>query len=213
MTHPYPSNIRYLIALILIAIGAAGFRAFSPVTLFRTPGEMWINVDHRALPPIEDLADVPEEMRKRNWRGQTGGSCVHASLISLLRYQGLDAMATWWQSTYDGGEYFDRLEARLDAANLRYASANGPEAEALLEWAMRNRLGAIIGYTDDGAMQAHALTIVDLTPEFAVLLDNNHVEQYEYVNRDEFFRIWRRSGSYLLTLVYSPPPPLPTIDN
>jgi len=210
MTHHASDAGRFLIVLTLLALGIAAYKGIGLDAIVTQPPEMWLNTDHRYLPPLEDLADIPEEMRKRNWRGQTGGSCVHASLISLLRYQGLDDMATWWRQNFDGGEYFDRLETRLDAANLRYAAASGPEGEKMLEWAMKNRLGAIIGYTDDEAFQAHALLIVDLTPTQAVLLDNNHIEQYKFVNKEEFFRIWRKSGSYMLTLVYSPSPPLPS---
>ena len=160
-----------------------------------------------------DLADVPAPFRKKNWRGDYGfGSCVHASTVTLLRYHGIDELASWWEITYNDGEQFNRFEKRLESAGLRYASIYGQKDLAFLEWACRNRLGAVIKYTDDDADQAHALIIVDLTPEYAVILDNNHVDQYEIVPRAHFERIWIGSGGIAVTFLYSPPPPWPAVN-
>lgn len=160
------------------------------------------------LPPGTNLGvvmELPLELRQPNWGG---GSCVHASNVMILRWQGLYEMADWWRKTYSGGEYDTRLTQRLDAAGLRYAYAHNDEK--FLMWCIRTRRGAGIFYKPN-----HSICCVGMDDTYVYLLDNNDINyperqgHHERVPREEFFRKWRGYGGFAWTLVYSPLPPEP----
>jgi hypothetical protein len=153
------------------------------------------------------VLDLPPELRQKNWGG---GSCVHASNVTLLRWQGQHELADWWRREYSGGEYADRLTKRLESAGLRYAYTREGDA-AFLEWCCRTRRGAGVFYKP-----AHSINLVGLDDQYAYLLDNNATHyperhgHYERVRRDVFLGNWRsRYGGFAWTLVYNPPPPIP----
>jgi len=154
--------------------------------------------------------NLPPEMRTQNWGG---GSCVHASTVSLLRWQGQDQMADWWRNEYSGGEGSDRLVQRMDAAGVKYAHTGGLSVDgkrAFLKECCDKRLGAGIFYKPN-----HAINLVGMDDQYAYLLDNNattYAERnghYERVELNEFFRRWEGYGSFGWTLAYVPPPPVP----
>lgn len=155
--------------------------------------------------PWSDLADVPVELRQKNWLHQGEGSCAHASTIVALRWINLPEMADWWKTNYGGGEYFSRLTERMDSAGLRYVATEDGDFR-VLEYAARNRLVVVLPYKP-----AHAINLVDLTPTHAVLLDNNRPGEYEYVPRAEFDARWTQEfGGVAICLIGTPAPPWPT---
>jgi hypothetical protein len=169
--------------------------------------------DVQRLPTLEDfpapnrvgvVMDLPRAMREPNY---AGGSCVHASNIMLLRYQGLEELAAWWRRHYAGGERSDRLQERLTAAGVRFASTMNGDV-SFLEWACRTGRGCGIFYKPN-----HSICLVGLDSEYAYLLDNNYVDLpeqrgYEKVPRAEFIARWQRQyGGFAWALVYQPPPP------
>lgn len=151
---------------------------------------------------VAPVVDLPPELRTTNWGG---GSCVHASTVHLLQWQGHHELAKWWRETYSGGEYSTRLHERLNQAQLQYAYTVEGDV-AFLEWALRTRRGAGITYFPN-----HAVNLVHLDQERAGLLDNNRVEQIIWIDRQEFLSRWRAYGGWAWTLVYNPPPPLPFV--
>lgn len=154
------------------------------------------------------VMDLPAALRQPNWGG---GSCVHASTVSLLRWQGHAEMAAWWRSQYSGGETADRLIKRMDAAGLRYAYTAQGDIR-FLEWACRTGRGAGLFYKPN-----HAINLVGLDDRYAYLLDNNDIHRperhgvWERVPRAEFEERWRGYGGFAWTLVYTPPPPVPRL--
>lgn len=149
------------------------------------------------------VVDLPPSLRTSNWGG---GSCVHASTVHLLHWQGLHELAEWWRQTYSGGEYSTRLHSRMEAARLRYAYTTSGDV-AFLEWALRTRRGAGITYFPN-----HAVNLVHLDHERAGVLDNNRVERVIWIPRDEFLQNWKRYGGWAWTVVYDPPPPVPFVE-
>jgi hypothetical protein len=151
-----------------------------------------------------EAMDLPVELRTENWGG---GSCVHASTVSLLRWQGQYEVADWWRNQYSGGESDSRLIARMEAAGLRYAYTDTGDA-AFIEWCCRTRRGAGIFYKP-----RHCVNVVDMTDGVVSILDNNAVDHYERIPREQFLRDWQnRYGGFAFTVVYDPPPPIPTRD-
>lgn len=186
---------RHTLVLILAAIAAA---------IFIASKEREDCPDGKCPVVIESLADVPPQLRQPNYSPYGQGSCVHASTITILRWQGQYELAAWWKANYHSGEYADRLIARLDAAGLKYAYEDDGDIR-FLEWCARNRIVAGIFY-----FPRHAVNLVDLNETHAVLLDNNRTDRYIHIPREEFIREWRRYGGFAWTLVYNTPPPYPT---
>ena len=149
--------------------------------------------------------NLPETLRQSNWLSRGSGSCVHATLISLFRWQGKFEFADWWKQTHGGGEFAWTTEQQLNAAGVRYASTDDRNNVAFLEAACRTRRGC--GVTVMGG--AHMVALVHLDDKWAAILDNNRVDQFNWVPRETFLSEWRNSGSWAITPVYTPAPPLP----
>jgi hypothetical protein len=145
--------------------------------------------------------NLPWSARQQNWGG---GSCVHASTVMCLRWQGLDELAAWWRRTYAGGEHASGLSSKLERAGVRFAYTTSGDVE-FLEWACRTRRGCGITYFPN-----HFICLVHLDQQQAMLLDNNRIDRYLTVPRDEFLRRWQSYGGWACTPVYSPAPPTAT---
>jgi len=144
--------------------------------------------------------DLPKSLRQANY---AGGSCMHASLISVLRWQGRFELADWWRrSEYGAAGVYDlaRVCRRLD---LRFAWTTNGNA-AFLDWCSSTRRGAAIHY-----FSQHAVTFCGYEDGNAVLLDNNRPGTYIRVPKQQFLSRWRGYGGLALTVVYAPPPPRP----
>ncbi|HQI28661.1 MAG TPA: hypothetical protein PLT20_11300, partial [Sedimentisphaerales bacterium] len=76
--------------------------------------------------------NVPRADRQANWLGnQREGSCVHASVISLLRWQGRYRTADYWRRTYGNGEWPEHMAATLDREKIRYAYVTNGDVKFL----------------------------------------------------------------------------------
>ena len=149
--------------------------------------------------------NVPAALRQGNWRGPEGqGSCVHASMISLLRWQYRLKTADHWRQTYGDGEQPEDLAAKFDQEGIRYAYVTNGDVR-FLEWACRTRRGC--GITVMGG--AHMVALVHLDDKWAALLDNNNTEEYRWVPRASLIAEWRASDGWAITPVYTPAAPLP----
>jgi hypothetical protein len=151
------------------------------------------------------VVNVPKAARQSNWLGSQGeGSCVIASTISLLRWQGRYKMAERWRSQYSNGQGPESLAAKFEANGMRFAETISGDIR-FLEWAVRTRRGC--GVTVMGG--SHMVTLVGLDKKFAYLLDNNAVESFIVVPRATFLAEWRASYGWAVTPVYCPAAPLP----
>ena len=61
--------------------------------------------------------DLPMEFRQPNY----GGSCMHASLIPLLRWQNRGKDARWWRQNHGGAAGVPDLADIAERRGLRYA--------------------------------------------------------------------------------------------
>lgn len=171
------------------------------------------SVEYRAIPaPAAETPSInpPLSVRVRNWLGgATGreGSCAHASLVNMLHWQNEFRLANFWRSNYSGGEYASRLRERLDRANVPYAFTEQANI-ALLDYAHESRRGAVIWWKP-----SHACTFCGWIErggkQYAVVLDNNYPERYEYTERSQFHRLWANYGGFGLTVLRDPPSPPP----
>lgn len=157
--------------------------------------------------PIEYPAvNLPVALRQANWRGNEGeGSCTHATLVSLFRWQGRYATAAYWRRTYGNGEWAASLAEKLDREGVRFAYTVGRGDVRFLEWACRTRRGA--GVTVLGGR--HMVALVHMDDQWVGLLDNNNTSRIAWVPRRTFLAEWHASNSWAITPIYGPAPPLP----
>ncbi len=149
--------------------------------------------------------NIPKVLRQKNWIGnRREGSCVHATMISLMRWQGRYNLANKWRRTYGNGAWPSDLAQKLEQKNVRYAYTEEGDVK-FLEWACRTRRGC--GITVMGG--AHMVALVHLDNEWACLLDNNNISKYKWVPRGQLIAEWRASYGWAATILYSPTPPLP----
>ena len=152
--------------------------------------------------------NLEEAFREKNWTGPGGeGSCVHASMAMLFRWQGRPDLGDLWRRTYAGGEWTSGtgLAAKFDKEGVRYAYTTGEKDLSFLEWATKTRRGC--GVTVKGG--AHMVILIHLDAERAGILDNNFPEEIKWIPRETFLAEWYASQSWAVTPVYAPPPPLP----
>jgi len=149
--------------------------------------------------------NLPEVLRQKNWIGNKGeASCVWASTISLLRWQGRYVTANWIRQNYGNGERPEHWMQLAEKIGLRYALTTGGDV-SFLEWACRTRRGAAI--TVMGGK--HMVCLVHLDDKWAALLDNNATSNYIWVPRETLIAEWKASYGWALTPIYTPAAPLP----
>lgn len=145
--------------------------------------------------------NLPVESRCRNYNG---GSCVCASTISVLRWQGREDLADQLRRICSGGQSEQSILAKMERLEIEYAYTNSGDVD-FIDWCARTKRGATIFWKP-----GHSCTLVDIDAENAVVLDNNNVGEYEYTPREQFIRRWRGYGGFALTpLAGVPAPPIP----
>lgn len=148
------------------------------------------------------VVNIPQAFRQANYL--SSGSCVHASLITLLKWQGQYDDAAKWRRDFGGGEWADGLAKKMESRGIRYAYVTNGDA-SFLEWACKTRRGC--GITVKSG--AHMVTLVHLDKEWAAILDNNDVSKFTWIPRDKLIAEWKSSFGWAVTPIYTPAAPLP----
>jgi hypothetical protein len=157
------------------------------------------------MPVVErPVVNIPRADRQENW---DSGSCVHATMVSLFRWQGRYKLANYWRRNYSGGEWVEDMAAKLDKAGVRYAYTSGKRDVGFLEWACQTRRGCGVAIHNG----AHMVALVHISQEWVGLLDNNDVSRIKWIPRQTFLSDWIASGSWAVTVVYTPAAPLPGV--
>ncbi|MBL9123030.1 MAG: hypothetical protein JNG90_05320 [Planctomycetaceae bacterium] len=147
------------------------------------------------------IVNPPPNSRFKNY---AGGSCYHASIQQVMVMQGFGDEALEYRAKYAHAASTNTIADNLDREGFRFAYTDRGDV-GFLEWCMRTRRAAAITY-----FPRHAVTLVHLDQQNAMLLDNNRVAQYITIPRDEFLHRWRHEfGGGAITVVYHPVPPLP----
>lgn len=146
--------------------------------------------------------NIPLAWRESNYLDT--GSCVHATLITLLRWQGRLDDAAKWRRDFSGGEWAHSLKNKLDSRSIRYAYTIDGDVR-FLEWACRTRRGC--GIAINGG--AHMVALVHLDAELVAIIDNNDTSKFIWIPRNKFIAEWKSSGGWAVAPVYTPAAPLP----
>ena len=157
--------------------------------------------------PIKEYptVNVPFDMRQSNWTGsQREGSCVHATMISLFRWQNQLRTANRWRQTQGNGSWPEDLAAKFDREKIRYAYTITGDVR-FLEWACQTRRGCGITVMGGG----HMVALVHLDAKWAAILDNNNVSKFHWVPRETLIAEWKASRGWAVAPIYTPAAPLP----
>src|SRR5690349_12730891 len=60
-------------------------------------GDQLYRLDRKYNDIATEVAEIPNSIRQKNWMGADGGSCVHATTITLLKWQGFFEAAEAWK--------------------------------------------------------------------------------------------------------------------
>lgn len=166
--------------------------------------DMAVDYGTQSAPQERPTMALPLPLREPNWLGnRLEGSCVWATSISLLRWQGRYATADYLRRKYGNGEWADRFAQRLDAEGIRFVQATNGDM-SLIEWACSTRRGC--GAVVRGG--THMIAVVHATETEIGILDPNYPEHITYVPRETFEAEFRAAGGWAFAFVYVPAPPL-----
>lgn len=215
-----------LVRLVLLLLAAISFCGCDELAIFETPAPV-------ATPrPVEiPIVNIPRSLREWNWGG---GSCVHASTVMNFRWQNAMELADFWRKTYAGGESYNGLTNKLNRNKIPYyatAGGGGQDvagdftdfldqrghgwfgtfngSEDVLERCTVERRGGVIFYYPN-----HSILFCGFTPDrsAAIVLDNNRIENFIAIPKDEFMRKWRGYGGVcIVPTIGEPRPPIPYI--
>lgn len=148
--------------------------------------------------------NLPVALRQPNWIGRNGtGSCVWATLTSLLRWQGRYQTADYLKAKYGDGEWADRFADRLTTEGIRFVQTTDGDM-SLIDWACETRRGC--GAVVMGGK--HMISVVHADATTIGILDPNDVNHIQYVPRESFEAEFKNSGGWAFAVVYAPAPPL-----
>lgn len=155
------------------------------------------------------ISQLPPDWREPNY---AGGSCGHASMVTLFRSCGMPEFADWWRENFKGGTSMRRVCAQLDQLGLKYAWTDSGSMEFLELCAATGR-GAVIRYKPN-----HLINFLGIDENYVYVLDNNSVNyrdrngDWEKIPRDVFESNWQnRYGGQAWTLLYRPLTPTPIL--
>lgn len=190
-----------VVAVALLVLIGVVLNGLSSAVTETTPCD-----DQQQCPyPVSPPVDPPVADRSHNY---AGGSCMHASLITLLRWQGREKTADYWRRNYRGGADVSDLARIADRLKLPYAVADRGDA-GWMQWASDTGRGAAVHWHRGMGDGMHAVTFCGYHNGNALLIDNNRVRKYIKVPKQEFIDEWRVYGGFAITTVYSRPAPRP----
>ena len=174
----------------------AGIKVRAP---YGQPFARLVSFDQLPIP----ICDLPTSLRQHNYKG---GSCYHASIENVLIGQGEYQTAMDYREKHAYGASTEDIANCLNQHGIKFAYTNDGDI-AFLEKALNSRRMIALPYKP-----GHAINLLGLTPQYAVMLDNNHPQEYEYVPRAEFESNWKhRYGGSAITCVGTPLPPVPHV--
>lgn len=156
----------------------------------------------------QEVAEIPVAWRQKNW-SDGGGSCVHATTITLLKWQGMYQAAAEWRARYGGGEATAQKPHtdKFDDLGLKHVETNDGD-EDFIRWALLTRRGVGVS-----AYSGHCLTWIGLEvkdgQESILELDNNDTNHPKWRTWNDAVGKWKSEGhghGFTFTNGHIPPP-------
>jgi hypothetical protein len=150
------------------------------------------------------VCNLPLSMRQQNWSGKLGqGSCVYASLINHVSWLNMPEFARLIRTTRGDGEYDTRLRQWLDSQNVEYTFTNKASVK-FLDFCSRERIGCILWWKPSHCCTFEGWVKDSNGTQYAVILDNNYISRFEYVEKSQFLSLWAGYGGFGLAVLDSP---------
>lgn len=171
-------------------------------------GETLERLDRKFNNIAKEIAEIPPAYRQKNW-AEGGGSCVHATTITLLKWQGMYEAAAEWRRRYGGGEATAQKPHtdKFDDLGLKYVVTNDGD-EDFIRWALLTRRGVGVS-----AHAGHCLTWIgdeiNDGVEQILELDNNDTNHPKWRNWSDAVSEWKNIGhghGFAFTNGHIPPP-------
>jgi hypothetical protein len=154
---------------------------------------------------VAEPVEIPRCWREANYLdAYRQGSCMWASLETVLRSQGLFAIAEQCRRECSGPATVGSCAQLAESRGLRYAICSDGDAD-FLDWCARTRRPAAI-YWMGGR---HAVTFCGYDRGDAVIVDCNAPEMARRLPKSQFLAAWRVAGGCAFTVVYWTPPRRP----
>lgn len=154
---------------------------------------------------------VAAEDRQHNWSDWRGeGSCVHASMVMLFRYQDRDDIADFWREKYSAGYHHSWLVLALESHHIPYVTTYERNDVEFLEWAISNSYGCIVttGIPENNGRIRwgnHMILLVHLDNSEAAIIDPNNPHTIKWMDREQFLEEWFLSYSWATTVLLKTP--------
>ncbi len=173
--------------------------------------------------------DLPKQLRKENIKSPPGigwGCCVFRSLDHAAHWQmtqALYGMPEWMaeKGIWGGGwpEKVDRLIPQIakerDMETPDYLQIESGDLDILRLACKTGRMVSITYYWSpsgrySGRHISHMVNLVHADNKWFAILDNNYIDQLEWLTEDEFKKASFSKGKYwAVILLDNPPPPIP----
>ena len=153
--------------------------------------------DRSSVPAPIDVANPVHNYMSGRGRHQSG-SCLHAAVEDLLRWDGLDQKADYWRSHFGGAANLVTVVRIADGLGLRHSETSGGDEE-FLDYCTANQLGAAI-YWEVDEPGDHAIVFCGFDGPDAVLLGTNRPVTSR-MPRTEFLARWRNCGGCAFTIL------------
>ena len=155
-------------------------------------------------------SQIPDHYRYHNYIRNREGSCVHASLATIMMYLDHAELANAWTDAFGGGELPNGLHKKLDESGIVYDSTTSGE-ELFLDSCMEVNQPCIVSFKT-----AHMCLLVGLDPNYlwtgdqwiinprpkAYVIDPNNPHKVESFSRSAFIGNWRSNGGWATTIFF-----------
>jgi len=132
------------------------------------------------------------------------GSCAHACLVTLFRYQDRDDWAVFWRANYSGGVWNSSLVQCLEENEIPYRNTFRENDVTFLERAMSERIGTLATTSIDTPAD-HMRLLVHLDSCEAAVIDTRISNDVFWMDREEFLETWFYSDSWATTVLLKNP--------
>lgn len=168
--------------------------------------------------------DMPRELRMKNVGGRDGaGLCVFTSLNHSAIWQDIDVLKDFqkWMRSKPGGGYPQKVDAMIaqkckeaGAPVPDYIQVEGKDLEILDLACKTGRMpGVTYGFSPSGryggSRISHMVNLAHADGKNYAVLDNNYIEDLEWLSKSEFQRAYGSDGGWSVIFLKPGPPPAP----
>lgn len=167
---------------------------------------------------------MPPEQRLKNKGGSDGsGLCVFTSIAHSARWQGVEVLQDFrdWMTKHPGGGYPTKVDSMIEkickersVEKPRYIQVQNGDLDILIKACQTRRMPAITySFSPSGRYSggriSHMVSLIHADGKFWGILDNNYIEEIEWLSTEEFTKTFGGKSGWAVILLDAGPPPDP----